>query len=259
MPDQPKSSDDLESPMIFVPHGAPEPLDWMRSHPGWVKFPATFRPRAQSAENPSPSGSATGQAPLRPARRPFAAFPPGSRRPGEAAPPDTLPNPDVHGLARSLAVMGDPSRALHPVSSQDMTDRFRNWRSPDGILAEQAGASSISGYKSGADLAELIGRGLIALEPSPGDALAAMATTAGILLTPEAAVTIAATQVAMRIAEMQGKPHGGESAKILLEVIYELVVKNRTNEPLTLSTFLAEKFIGIVVDVFNNYISNIIK
>ena len=40
---------DLESPFLFVPHGAPEPVEWMRKHPGWVKFPATFVPRAPAA------------------------------------------------------------------------------------------------------------------------------------------------------------------------------------------------------------------
>ncbi len=33
---------DLRTPFIFVPHGDPEPLEWMAAHPGWVKFPATM-------------------------------------------------------------------------------------------------------------------------------------------------------------------------------------------------------------------------
>ena len=40
---------DLESPFLFVPHDAPDPVEWMRKHPGWVKFPATFVPRAPAA------------------------------------------------------------------------------------------------------------------------------------------------------------------------------------------------------------------
>ena len=32
---------DLETPFLFVPHGAPEPTEWMRKHPGWVKFLVT--------------------------------------------------------------------------------------------------------------------------------------------------------------------------------------------------------------------------
>ena len=47
-PDRPGFGD-LETPFLVVPHGAPEPTEWMRKHPGWVKFPATsgetqFRP-----------------------------------------------------------------------------------------------------------------------------------------------------------------------------------------------------------------------
>lgn len=36
--------DDLETPFIFVPHGDPEPVEWMARHPGYVKIPATFVP-----------------------------------------------------------------------------------------------------------------------------------------------------------------------------------------------------------------------
>ena len=42
--------DDLEIPFIFVPHGAPEPTEWMALHPGWVKFPATFVPHGAARE-----------------------------------------------------------------------------------------------------------------------------------------------------------------------------------------------------------------
>ncbi|MBN8889755.1 MAG: hypothetical protein ABS99_09540 [Acetobacteraceae bacterium SCN 69-10] len=47
-------ADDLEIPFIFVPHGAPEPTEWMALHPGWVKFPATFVPHAM-ANRPTPA------------------------------------------------------------------------------------------------------------------------------------------------------------------------------------------------------------
>jgi len=47
--------DDLVVPFIFVPHGDPEPTEWMARHPGWVRFPATLVPRA----DPRPGGEAT--------------------------------------------------------------------------------------------------------------------------------------------------------------------------------------------------------
>jgi hypothetical protein len=47
MPDDTSAphSDDLHLPWIFVPHGAPEPTEWMAEHPGWIKIPATMVPR----------------------------------------------------------------------------------------------------------------------------------------------------------------------------------------------------------------------
>ena len=35
-------------PFIFVPHGAPEPPEWMAQHPDWVKIPATMVPRGRT-------------------------------------------------------------------------------------------------------------------------------------------------------------------------------------------------------------------
>ena len=61
MPDDPKRPDpdpdrpdfdrpgfnDLVTPFIFVPHGAPDPVAWKKANPGWVSFPATFIPHKQ--------------------------------------------------------------------------------------------------------------------------------------------------------------------------------------------------------------------
>ena len=64
MPDDPKRPDpdrpdpdrpdfdrpgfhDLVTPFIFVPHGAPDPVEWKKANPGWVSFPATFIPHTQ--------------------------------------------------------------------------------------------------------------------------------------------------------------------------------------------------------------------
>ena len=91
-PDKPGPGS-LEAPFLFVPHGAPEPAEWMRRHPGWVKFPATFVPHAPAAQRMIPStnrpwpvdkrgqpwpASRFGQ-PL----RPLDESPPGMRAPGE--------------------------------------------------------------------------------------------------------------------------------------------------------------------------------
>lgn len=46
--------DDLELPFIFVPDNAPEPVEWMAQHPGWVRIPATRvpHPKARAARPP---------------------------------------------------------------------------------------------------------------------------------------------------------------------------------------------------------------
>lgn len=44
-PNQPPPLHCLKLPFIFVPHGAPPPLDWIAEHPGAVTVPATFLPR----------------------------------------------------------------------------------------------------------------------------------------------------------------------------------------------------------------------
>ncbi len=49
--------DDLVIPFVFVPHGAPEPTEWMNEHPGWVKFPATVMLRPAGSD---PTSAALG-------------------------------------------------------------------------------------------------------------------------------------------------------------------------------------------------------
>jgi hypothetical protein len=48
MPSDPLSFDEIKLPFIFVPHGAPEPTEWLQRHPDYIKLPATFVPRARS-------------------------------------------------------------------------------------------------------------------------------------------------------------------------------------------------------------------
>lgn len=52
-PKLPASSNCLRVPFVFVPHGASKPVEWMAAHPGWVSFPATFRPRPMPASRDS--------------------------------------------------------------------------------------------------------------------------------------------------------------------------------------------------------------
>jgi hypothetical protein len=67
MPDSfdepPQSFDEIRLPFIFVPHGLPEPTEWLQSHPDYIKMPATFVPHARRGgrASPSPPNSPPGQ------------------------------------------------------------------------------------------------------------------------------------------------------------------------------------------------------
>jgi len=61
MPSDTHVFDELKLPFIFVPHGAPEPIEWLSRHPDYIKLPATFVPRGRggdqanrSADGPPP-------------------------------------------------------------------------------------------------------------------------------------------------------------------------------------------------------------
>ena len=53
MPGDGERPDELRVPFIFVPHGHPEPKEWMARHPGWVKFPAVMVPRVKPDAQPA--------------------------------------------------------------------------------------------------------------------------------------------------------------------------------------------------------------
>jgi hypothetical protein len=47
MPSDLHTFDEIKLPFIFVPHGAPEPTEWLRNHTGWTKLPATLEPNSR--------------------------------------------------------------------------------------------------------------------------------------------------------------------------------------------------------------------
>ena len=46
MSSDPHSFDEIRLPFICVPHGEPEPTEWLSRQPDYIKLPATFVPRA---------------------------------------------------------------------------------------------------------------------------------------------------------------------------------------------------------------------
>jgi hypothetical protein len=100
----PFSSNDLHLHFIFVPHGASLPHGWVAAHPGWVTFPATFRPRsgAQTLTAVMPSMAEAEALPMEQIadQSPAPAMPPSSARPaqsGHAADPGPNDTVVVHG------------------------------------------------------------------------------------------------------------------------------------------------------------------
>ncbi len=85
------SFDEVKLPFIFVPHGHPEPTEWLQRHLDYIKLLATFVPHAHSNGRSNPRSSSP---------------PPGQHRStdGPVASPDpAAPGPPV-GNAQSNTV-----------------------------------------------------------------------------------------------------------------------------------------------------------
>ncbi len=63
MPTDVRSFDEIKLPFNFVPHGAPEPKEWLVRHPDNIKLPATFEPHARGAGRPGPARRPAGRRP----------------------------------------------------------------------------------------------------------------------------------------------------------------------------------------------------
>ncbi len=159
MPSDPHVFDELKLPFIFVPHGEPEPTDWLRDHPDYIKLPATFVPRAQgdgradrSSAGPPPDQRRTidglGAPPDPAAPRP----PTGNTMPKQAATneaPDrasTLDNPIAAYLQASKAFATAASsymsgRGAAPDPSADVGNAPADRTTPSSSLLERVGSA----------------------------------------------------------------------------------------------------------------------
>jgi hypothetical protein len=109
VPSDGERPDELRVPFIFVPHGHPEPKEWMERYPGWVKFPAVMVPRAE------------------PDRAPFLAAKMGAR-PQPTWPPAAMPaSLPMQGPFAEVAAVPQPPPAPEPLiegMTAEATERY---------------------------------------------------------------------------------------------------------------------------------------
>jgi hypothetical protein len=143
MPSDPLVFDELKLPSIFVPHGEPEPTEWLERHPDHIKLPATFVPRADSDDRTSLSSASP---------------PPGQRRAadGLAAPSDPAAPWPLAGNAMSDAMSAGTNGASGGASIPD--DPITAFRRASDALATAA-SDHVLGGAAGLDLYANVGNG----------------------------------------------------------------------------------------------------
>ena len=192
--------DDLQTPFLFVPHGAPEPVEWMRKHPGWVKFPATFVPHAPAAVRMIPGtnrpwpldkrGQPWPRSRFGQPLRPLDEYPPGVRAPGERyTGPIADPDEAVRGYMKLMAEGGglgrfDPDAPIKAYwSARDVWEnpwKYAGYPPPDtgrgGAPVRQVRDTSGAGR-----VAPIVPPGLTPPSPRPPVGAAGAAAAAALL------------------------------------------------------------------------------
>jgi hypothetical protein len=129
MPSDPHSFYELKLPFIFVPHGAPEPTEWMIIHLDWIKLSATLEPDAQRDGR---------------AKRSSGSLPPGQRRSLDrpaASPGPAAPSPSTADSTSSRAPAATNQTADQALFADDPIAAFRG--------ANDALATTTSDHASG--------------------------------------------------------------------------------------------------------------
>ncbi len=159
LPRQP-GPDDVVIPFVFVPHGAPEPTEWMAEHPGWVKFPAmlVIRPAGLNAASALVGTAAAGAA---------------ESGLGDAL-SEALGALLARGLSEALAPLAAAEVALYPsAAGPSGTDeipletRLRLRREAEGYSAARRDASRPAGPCRATFCADAGGSGASSASPEP--------------------------------------------------------------------------------------------
>jgi hypothetical protein len=135
MPSDPHVFDEEKLAFIFVPHGAPEPTEWLSSHPDNIKLPATFVPHERGDDSANSS---------------FGRPPPGQHLPGDglaASSDPSEPWPPTGGATYDGMPIGanETSELAH-----GSNDPVAAYRSADAALATAA-SNYVSGGGAGPD------------------------------------------------------------------------------------------------------------
>ena len=138
MPSDREGPNEFRVPFIFVPHGHPEPKEWMARHPGWVKFPAVMVPRAELDQQPASPAAAW--PPAVPAPMP-ASLPMQGPVAEVAAVPETLPASEL--LIDGMAAEAIPPEYRDPQFDVAAFDPIGALRAIQPVLDDPAAAAGL--------------------------------------------------------------------------------------------------------------------
>jgi hypothetical protein len=152
MPSDPLSFDEIKLPFIFVPHGEPEPTEWLHRHPDYIKLPATFMPRAHGDRQADPVAGAPP-----PAQRNSAGGPAASSDPGGSMPQaENGSFEQAHATPGIAPLSSDPiaayrmaSDALGTAASAHASGRDAGPDAPTGAVASDATRADLAHTDAG--------------------------------------------------------------------------------------------------------------